>query len=325
MSHMSVLTRRQALGVIGAAGAASLVALDRARRAWAASCALTPEETEGPYWVEEGLDRSDITVDPSDGSVRPGVPLQLNLNVLVWHCDAGGLYSDEAANGTVGKRFLRGYQTTDANGAVRFTTIYPGWYSGRTIHIHFRVRTFDGATTTTNFTSQVFFDDAISNQVLAQSPYNTRGTRDTTNANDNIFTSATLLTLTGDGNGGYVGTFDVALDSLPGTSGGGACAEVTACVASLDAMLPDPASATDGKSRRVANHLAHLAERAATLLDRASSSAGTKQTRLYRKARAALDHLVAVATAADTKGTLGVSLASIDAAVTAVLALVPSA
>src|SRR5438477_2608612 len=167
MGHMSVLTRRQALGVIGAAGAASLVALDRARRAWAASCALTPEETEGPYWVEEGLDRSDITVDPSDGSVRPGVPLQLNLNVLradascapaagarvdVWHCDAGGLYSDEAANGTVGKRFLRGYQTTDANGAVRFTTIYPGWYSGRTIHIHFRVRTFDGATTTTNFT-----------------------------------------------------------------------------------------------------------------------------------------------------------------------------
>src|SRR5215510_10598890 len=240
------ITRRQALGLIGVAGAASLMA----RRAWTASCSVTPAETEGPYWVDEGLDRSDITVDPSDGSVRPGLPLRLDLRVVradascapaagvrvdVWHCDASGLYSDESANGTVGKKFLRGYQTTDVNGAVRFKTIYPGWYSGRTIHVHFRIRTFDGSAATTNFTSQLFFDDAISNQVLAQSPYNTRGTtRDTTNANDGIYTSATLLSLASDGSGGYVGTFDVALAGLPATSGGGgtgACTDVTTCVA----------------------------------------------------------------------------------------------
>jgi len=228
------ITRRQALGVIGSAGAASLIALDGARRAWAASCSVTPAETVGPYWVDEGLDRSDITVDPSDGSVRPGVPLRLDLRVLradascapaagvrvdMWHCDASGLYSDETANGTVGKKFLRGCQTTDASGAVRFKTIYPGWYSGRTIHVHVRIRTFDGSTTTTNFTSQLFFDDAISDQVLAQSAYNTRGTtRDTTNASDGIYASATLLSLASDGSGGWVGTFDVALAGLPATS-----------------------------------------------------------------------------------------------------------
>src|SRR5207253_4184877 len=118
--------------------------------------------------------------------VRPGVPLRLALTVVradagcapaagvrvdVWHCDAGGLYSDEAVNGTVGKKFLRGHQVTDANGAVQFQTIYPGWYSGRTIHVHLRIRTFAGTTTSTNFASQLFFDDAVSNQVLAKSPY----------------------------------------------------------------------------------------------------------------------------------------------------------
>lgn len=223
---LTALSRRQALTFIGAAGAVSLVG--PGVRAWAA-CAVTPAETEGPYWIDERLDRSDITVDPTDGSVTPGVPLTLNITVLradancapvagvqvdVWHCDAGGLYSDEAANNTVGKKFLRGYQITDASGAVRFSTIYPGWYSGRTIHIHFRIRSFSGATTTSNFASQLFFDDTVSNQVLTQSPYNSRGTRDTTNAQDNIYNGATLLTLSGNG-GGYVGSFDVALTGLP--------------------------------------------------------------------------------------------------------------
>lgn len=208
---------------------ASVIACTRAGRSWAV-CAVTPSATEGPYWVDERLQRSDIRIDPSDGSVEPGVPLQLALNVLraddncspaagvqvdIWHCDAGGLYSDEAANNTVGRKFLRGYQLTDSNGGVQFTTIYPGWYSGRTVHIHFRIRTFDGTTTTYNFTSQVFFDDAINDQVLTQSPYNARGARNTTNTNDSIFSAATLLTLTADGSGGYVGTFDVALNGLP--------------------------------------------------------------------------------------------------------------
>src|SRR5258705_1282 len=107
------LTRRQALGLFGAAGAVSLVEL-RGARAWAAACSAAPAETEGPYFVDELLERSDIRVDPSDGSVEPGVLLRLDLTVVqadadcapaagvqvdVWHCSAGGVYSDEAANG----------------------------------------------------------------------------------------------------------------------------------------------------------------------------------------------------------------------------------
>jgi len=240
------LSRRQTLALIGAAGAASLVGT----RAWA-GCALTPEETEGPYWVDEGLDRSDVTVDPSDGSVRPGVPLTLRINVLradagcapaagvqvdIWHCDASGLYSDEAANNTVGEKFLRGYQITDSNGAVQFTTIYPGWYSGRTIHIHFRIRIGS-----TDFTSQLFFDDAVSNQVLAAAPYNTRGSRDTTNSDDNIYDAATLLTLSGDSGSGFVGTFMAALDGLPAiTVTPAATATATATTTPTPVMTPAP-------------------------------------------------------------------------------------
>lgn len=229
MSDGDGLTRRKALRFIGAAGA-SAVALTRAGRTWGGTCTVTPAETEGPYWVDELLQRSDVRVDPSDGSVKPGVPLQLTITVTradddcapaagvqvdVWHCDAGGIYSDVAANNTVGKMFLRGYQVTDASSAVQFTTVYPGWYSGRTVHIHFRIRTFDGSTTSYNFASQLFFDDTITDTVLAQSPYNSRGARDTTNDTDNIYTSATLLTLTSDGSGGYAGVFDVALNGLP--------------------------------------------------------------------------------------------------------------
>jgi protocatechuate 3,4-dioxygenase beta subunit len=253
------LTRRQALRLIGTAGA-SVVALGRGGGAWAANCTVTPEETEGPYWVDELLERSDIRIDPSDGSVKSGVPLQLTINIVraddncsaaagvqvdVWHCDAGGLYSDEAANNTVGKKFLRGYQITDANGAVQFTTIYPGWYSGRTIHIHFRIRTFDGSTTTSNFTSQLFFDETITNTALAQSPYNTRGTRDTTNATDNIYSAATLLALTSDGSGGYAGTSTVALDSLPaGTQTHAAAGPPTPT--STPTAIGSPAASCDG-------------------------------------------------------------------------------
>src|SRR5207244_2699335 len=99
-----------------------------------------------------------IRSDPSDGSVKPGAPLRLALRVSrltagscaplpgamvdVWHCDALGAYSDVSDPGgsTVGKKFLRGYQVTDAEGLVRFTTIYPGAYPGRAVHIHFKIR-----------------------------------------------------------------------------------------------------------------------------------------------------------------------------------------
>jgi protocatechuate 3,4-dioxygenase beta subunit len=102
-----------------------------------------PQQTEGPFFVDERLHRSDIRIDPGDGSVRPGVPLHLAFRIAtvdrgrcaalpgvmvdVWHCDALGHYSDEPANGTEGKKFLRGYQITDANGIAQFVTIYPGW------------------------------------------------------------------------------------------------------------------------------------------------------------------------------------------------------
>lgn len=191
----------------------------------APSCVVKPELTEGPYFVDEKLNRSDIRPDPSGGPGAEGVPLKLAFRVSqvgsagctalsgatvdVWHCDAAGVYSDEAANRSVGKKFLRGYQTTDATGTAAFTTIYPGWYNGRAVHIHFKIRSGQGHT----FTSQLFFDEAVTDKVHAQAPYSAHGRRDTTNAADSIYRSAgtaVLLAVTPDG-AGYAGTFDVGL------------------------------------------------------------------------------------------------------------------
>jgi uncharacterized protein (TIGR03437 family) len=143
--------------------------------------------------------------------------------VDVWHCDAKGIYSDEptynpgggtGAVNTSGQKFLRGYQITDANGQVKFTTIYPGWYMGRTIHIHFRVRTYSGTTLRSNFVSQIFFDDAVNNVVLATPPYSRSTSRDTTNANDMVYSIANkermLAPVTGDASSGYQATITVA-------------------------------------------------------------------------------------------------------------------
>ena len=206
---------------------------------------------------------------------------------------------------------------------VRHVRTSENWYSGRTIHIHFRVRTFDDSSATYDFTSQLFFDDAVSNQVLVQSPYDTRGTRDTTNMNDGIYRAPTQLTLTPEGSG-YLGTFNVALDGLPATTGGGStCADVTACRTAVTTALPDPTAASDKKSRKVAHRLARLNARAGTALDRAVSSSGRRQTRQYHRARKALERLLSAARAADE--TLGTSLTGLEAAVNALLALVPSA
>jgi protocatechuate 3,4-dioxygenase beta subunit len=335
-----IVTRRRVLGLFGAAGAVSLVGLRGRSRSWAATCAASPAETEGPYFVDERLERSDIRVDPSDGSVQPGVPLELQLNVVqadadcapasgvqvdVWHASATGVYSDEAAIGSSGEKFLRGYQTTDANGAVTFVTVYPGWYSGRTIHVHVKIRTFSGSTTTYEFTSQVYFDDTVTDQVLATSSYDARGARDTTNADDTIYDGTLLLALTGDGNGGYVGTFTIGVTGLPGgSSGGTTCASLGDCRTAVTNALPDPSSSADRHVRRVARRLARLATRIDALLDRAVTASGDKQTRLYRKARTLLARLVDQASIADTNGTLGVSLATLEAAVSALVALFPS-
>src|SRR5215213_780158 len=166
----------------------------------------TPQATEGPYFVDEMLNRSDIRPDPSDGSVQQGVPLTLVLHVYdvdegrcsplkgaqvdVWHANAMGQYSDIEQAGTAGTKFLRGYQITDDNGTVGFTTIYPGWYQGRAVHLHFKVRMFEGSEKMLEFTSQFFFNDTVSDQVYSQVPYSDRGTRDMRNDQDGIFNGA---------------------------------------------------------------------------------------------------------------------------------------
>ncbi len=231
-------TAASAVAAVGTAGAES-----------AAGCVVRPEMTVGPYFVDEKLNRSDIRSDPSDGSVRPGVPLALTFNVLsvgangctplagatvdVWHCDALGVYSDvtDTAIGfnTLGKKFLRGYQTTDAGGAATFTTIYPGWYRGRAVHIHFKIRTTTPANQAYEFTSQLFVDDALSDQIYAQAPYTGHtGKRDTTNAADGIYRNGgdQMLLAPTKSDQGYAATFAVGLDlsnasvGQPDTNGG---------------------------------------------------------------------------------------------------------
>ncbi|OJW06322.1 MAG: hypothetical protein BGO39_25480 [Chloroflexi bacterium 54-19] len=193
------------------------------------TCVVVPELTEGPYFVDEKINRSDIRSDTVTGTVQEGVPLRLVFNVSsvgsgscaayegayvdIWHCNASGLYSDEQQNNTVGQNFLRGYQVTDASGKAEFTTIYPGWYSGRTVHIHFKIRSALGATQQHTFTSQLFFDDTLTDTVFTGAPYSSRGTRDTRNANDNIYRSGgstLLLNLTKEGDG-YTATFNIGV------------------------------------------------------------------------------------------------------------------
>jgi protocatechuate 3,4-dioxygenase beta subunit len=164
----------------------------------------TPGETEGPYWVDVGLNRSDVRSDSSTGTIESGLKLQLGINISqlnnnaltpvsdaqvdIWHCNARGVYSDVSAQSTVGKDFLRGYQVTNSHGNVRFLTIYPGWYMGRTVHIHFRVRLYSDNTLTYNFVSQLFFADDITDQVFLTDPYTTRPNRDTRNSTDMVYT-----------------------------------------------------------------------------------------------------------------------------------------
>jgi uncharacterized protein (TIGR03437 family) len=203
------------------------------------ACVARPALTEGPYFVDELLNRSDIRPDPSNNTVKAGVPLKLRINVNrtsgadcsplpgalvdIWHCDAAGAYSDIAGGAgqanTSGQKFLRGYQVTDSSGSVEFTTVYPGYYPGRTVHIHFKIRLFAGTTRTYEFTSQLFFDDALTDQVFTQSPYNTRGARNTRNSNDGIYNSGgsqLLLDLTPAG-AGYAASFDIGLSGVPNT------------------------------------------------------------------------------------------------------------
>ncbi len=265
---MKNLTRREAVKSAGAAGAALLLppaiaaALPGGAAIAASSCAkLTPELTEGPYWVNTMLRRSDVRANSHGGGRQAGVALKLYINVLntghdckplsgvavdIWHANAHGLYSDEssqqAGGGTSGgdtssDNWLRGYQITGKDrglarravpGQVSFKTIWPGWYTGRAIHIHVRVRTLShGGATVAGYTTQIFFTDAANTHVLTQaSPYNARSPQSdpTTDENDNVLPSADIATnvvnVHGSINHGYTATFNIAATTAEVTAAG---------------------------------------------------------------------------------------------------------
>ena len=152
------------------------------------TCVLTPEQTEGPYYVANEHVRRNIT----EG--RPGTPLTLRTTVVnasnckpikgaavdIWHADASGTYSGVLGNtGT----FMRGIQRANANGLALFQTVYPGWYRGRTVHIHVKVHIGGNVV----HTGQLYFPDSLTDVVYAHSPYSSRPNRDTRNATDSVY------------------------------------------------------------------------------------------------------------------------------------------
>ncbi len=205
-------------------------------------CALTRATTQGPFYFDADKVRSDIRED------RPGVPLRLaikvqdtatcgplpNAVVEIWHCDAAGLYSGaeslSAGGGREGapsgaarpgpsrapgdlrpaddKRYLRGAQVTNPDGIVQFTTVWPGWYRGRTVHIHAMVHVAEARVLST----QLMFDDRLNDAVLARAPYAARTGRDTTNATDDLFDETMLLKITPEGDG-HLGVIILSADA----------------------------------------------------------------------------------------------------------------
>ncbi|WP_428851996.1 intradiol ring-cleavage dioxygenase [Imbroritus primus] len=227
--------RRRAL-TAGVAGLGGLVAQRAAAASPAGAAAgvapvLTASSTEGPYYFDAGKVRADIT----EG--LPGIPLDVCLRVVdetgarlsgvrvdLWHCDAAGMYSGYAGQGDDravdmrGRTFLRGTQVTDAGGSATFRSIYPGWYRGRTTHIHFKV--FQGARTV--LTSQFFLPDALSEFLYTQLPaYRRAALRDTLNSTDGILIAAgeTVLGAVHERADRYVATLDVAVNRTASDAG----------------------------------------------------------------------------------------------------------
>ena len=153
----------------------------------------TPQQIEGPYFVDNMPNRSDLRSEPSDGSIQEGIPLNITFNVYrvddtdgdgkgtcvpfsgakmdLWEANSQGLYSGVEEDGTQGLVYLRGYQITDENGTAKFETIYPGWYENRAIHIHLKIRDFEGPEKTFEWTSQLYLPDSINKEVHLQPPY----------------------------------------------------------------------------------------------------------------------------------------------------------
>jgi protocatechuate 3,4-dioxygenase beta subunit len=226
-SHGEKLRRREALITLGGLGAGGLLVaargplgLVRAETAdAAATCVLTPEVTEGPYWIANGLTRRDIT------SGQAGIPLLLYLtvedsstcepiggaDVELWHANRLGAYSGVNGNS---QRYLRGHQKSNSKGLVIFKTIYPGWYRGRTPHIHVKVHVGGSVV----HTGQLFFADTVSGAVYKTSRYKSHGQADTKNAADSIYADAggsrSKLRLTRrSGSKGYLGTMTMIVQS----------------------------------------------------------------------------------------------------------------
>jgi protocatechuate 3,4-dioxygenase beta subunit len=221
---MSRLSRRQALAGFGSVSLGALIAacsddeerpsasgegsaadMDDAR-----ACTLTAEQTEGPFYFDVDRIRSDIRED------REGIPLRLRLRVRdqeagcepirnavvdVWHCDAEGSYS------ATGQTYLRGAQVTNADGIAQFTTIYPGWYPGRTVHIHAKVH-LDSETV---LTTQFYFADDVTARVFVDDPYPGESNRDGFNSSDGLYDPNLELTLSEERDG-YSGRFTVDVE-----------------------------------------------------------------------------------------------------------------
>ena len=220
------LDRRTVLKTAGGAGLAaafgtralSLLSEDALAADAASTCLLTPEATEGPYWVDYAVSRRNVT----EG--KAGTPLVIRFTVLnartcniirnadveIWHCDALGDYS--AVNGAT-TRFLRGHQRSNAKGIAEFLTVFPGWYRGRTPHIHMKVSVGGNEV----HTGQIFFNEALTRTVYKHAPYASRGVYDTPHSQDMIYRQAggsraelKLKRRTG-GLKGYVGTIAIGV------------------------------------------------------------------------------------------------------------------
>lgn len=193
------------------------------------SCITTPQETAGPYPYDLSADSAIYRTDITEG--KTGIPLSLTLTIVntsnsctaisgarvdIWHCDKDGYYSEYSEPGylgtedNTGKTFLRGIQLTDSNGQVKFTTIYPGWYTGRVTHIHVEVY----INSVLKSTTQLAFPDSLNTTVYATSLYSAHGQNTITNSADQVFSdsySSELLTISGDTTNGYTATFQVGV------------------------------------------------------------------------------------------------------------------
>jgi protocatechuate 3,4-dioxygenase beta subunit len=212
------------------------------------TCVTAREETQGPYWFDVDSIRSDLREDRpgtplllavrahdlsqcTNASAPTAIP---NSVVEIWHCDAGGVYSgfesasqggpggggsggtsdgsysmgDPEASPTDDGTYLRGAQVADRNGVVQFTTIYPGWYRGRTVHIHLKLH----VDRKTVMTTQLYFDEALNDAVFASSPYDMHTGRETRNEDDSIYDPSGLVTVRRTATG-YLGVINVGVNA----------------------------------------------------------------------------------------------------------------